>query len=101
MNAIENPTYEYQVGGSLRGDAPSYVVRKADLELEMALKNGEFCYVLNPRQSGKSSLKIRTKNKLEAEGFACAAIDLSGMGGSGITIDAWYAGLVYELESIN
>ncbi|NEP45616.1 MAG: hypothetical protein F6K35_42960, partial [Okeania sp. SIO2H7] len=99
MNAIENPTYEYQVGGSLRGDAPSYVVRKADLELEMALKNGEFCYVLNPRQSGKSSLKIRTKNKLEAEGFACAAIDLSGMGGSGITIDAWYAGLVYELES--
>ena len=99
MNAVKNQIYEYQVGGSLRGDAPSYVVRKADFELEQGLKNGEFCYVLNPRQSGKSSLKIRTKNKLEAEGFACAAIDLSGMGDSGITIDAWYAGLLYELES--
>ncbi len=99
MSAVKNQTYEYQVGGSLRSDAPSYVVRKEDLELETALKNLEFCYVLNPRQSGKSSLKIRTKKKLEAEGFACATIDLSGMGGSGITIDAWYASLLYELES--
>ena len=99
MSAVKNQTYEYQVGGSLRSDAPSYVVRDADLEFEKALKNLEFCYVLNPRQSGKSSLKIRTKKKLEAEGFACATIDLSGMGDSGITIDAWYASLLYELES--
>jgi hypothetical protein len=99
MSAVKNQTYEYQVGGSLRSDAPSYVVREADLQLETALKNLEFCYVLNPRQSGKSSLKIRTKKKLEAEGFACATIDLSGIGGSGITIDAWYASLLYELES--
>jgi len=99
MSAVKNQTYEYQVGGSLRSDAPSYVVRDADLEFEKALKKLEFCYVLNPRQSGKSSLKIRTKKKLEAEGFACATVDLSGMGGSGITIDAWYASLLYELES--
>ena len=99
MNGIKNSIYEYQVGGSLRIEAPSYVVRSADFELEKAVKNLEFCYVLNSRQSGKSSLKIRTKNKLEAEGFACATIDLSGVGCSGVTIDAWYAGLLYELES--
>jgi hypothetical protein len=49
----------YQVGGSLQADALSYVRRQADEDLYAALKQSKFCYVLNSRQMGKSSLKVQ------------------------------------------
>jgi hypothetical protein len=89
--------YSYQLGGSLTIDAPSYIQRLADSQLYQALKRGEFCYVLNSRQMGKSSLLVRTKHRLEQDGFHCAAVDLSMVGSEQITPVQWYKGFVGDL----
>ncbi len=92
-------TFEYQVGGSLDGDAPSYVTREADSAFYQALKGGQFCYVLNSRQMGKSSLRVRTMQRLQNEGIVCVFIDLTGMGKQDVTPEKWYAGIVQSLVS--
>ena len=85
---------KYQVGGSLPPDAPSYISRQADKDLYKSLKEGEFCYILNPRQMGKSSLLLQTMNKLKAEGIICVNIDLSVIGNQNITSAEWYNGVI-------
>ncbi|MBD2386436.1 hypothetical protein H6G32_13610 [Cylindrospermum sp. FACHB-282] len=61
MFAKLNPTY--QPGGSLPPEAPTYVVRQADTELYEGLLGLDYRYVLNARQMGKSSLRVRTMHK--------------------------------------
>lgn len=89
----------YQIGGSLANDSPSYVERSADRELETYLKQGEFCYVLNSRQMGKSSLRVRIISKLQAIGTVCVFVDLTAMGSKDLTPERWYAGIVRSIVS--
>ena len=91
--------YDYHVGGSLPPEDPSYVLRQADQDLYENLKKGMYCYVLNCRQMGKSSLRIRTMRKLQANGFLCAGIDLTEIGTEGVTQENWYPSIINNLIS--
>ena len=86
----------YKVGGSLEYQHLTYVVRKADNDLYEGLINGEFCYVLNSRQMGKSSLRVQMMKKLKEQGIKCASIDMTRIG-SHVTPAEWYAGVISEL----
>ena len=88
---------EYQVGGSLNVDADSYVTRLADSQLYEALLQGHFCYVFNCRQMGKSSLRVRVKNRLEKKGYACVSLDMTNIGSNSISPKQWYKSIASEL----
>ena len=83
----------YVAGGTMLVSDASYVVRDADYLLRDRLVDGDFCYVLTPRQMGKSSLMVQTAHALRDQGVASVTLDLSK---HGFTLDAgqWYDGLL-------
>ncbi|WP_395144967.1 hypothetical protein [Armatimonas sp.] len=74
----------YVTDGTVPRDAASYVARNADTELLQSLLAGEFCYVLNTRQMGKSSLSVRTIAALQEKGVKTAFLDLTRCGGQNV-----------------
>jgi WD40 repeat protein len=87
----------YQVGGSLHSNDPTYILRQADEQLYASLKAGDFCYVLNSRQMGKSSLLQRTSYRLLEEGYSCAYLDVTRLGSENTTPEQWYKGIILSL----
>lgn len=91
---------DWHVGGSLPVDASTYVVRQADEDLYKELRAGNFCYILSPRQTGKSSLRVRVMKQLQAEGIACGVIDISTIGSFSITPAELFLGVVRRLARV-
>ncbi|MEM9927501.1 MAG: AAA-like domain-containing protein [Cyanobacteria bacterium P01_D01_bin.50] len=91
---------QYIFSGSLPENASTYVTRDADRELYDGLRSQKFCYVLNSRQSGKSSLRVQTMRRLRENGVECAAIDLSAGGIQNVPPEQWYADLIDSLIDI-
>ncbi len=78
---------------------PSYVERQADRDLLSRVLEGEYCYVLTPRQMGKSSLMIRTEKRLREQGVRTVVIDLTGIGTvQADDLDTWYLGLLSRIR---
>ena len=64
----------YQVGGSLLAESPLYIPRQADSDLYEAVRAGQMCSVLGSRQTGKSSLRVQVRHRLETQGYCCATL---------------------------
>jgi WD40 repeat protein len=89
----------FVVGGTMQPDAPSYIEREADRELFEHLLAGDFCYVLTPRQMGKSSLMARTAKRLREHGVHTAIVDLTQIGTEKEiqSADRWYYGISHRI----
>ena len=89
----------YVVGGPVQPDRDCYIVRDADAALYARLHDGEYCHVLAPRQTGKTSLAARTARRLRDEGMHVALVDLSQTGGGEQAEDAgrWYYSIAYRI----
>ncbi|MBN3960154.1 AAA-like domain-containing protein [Nostoc sp. NMS8] len=87
----------YQVGGSLKYDDSTYIVRQADEQLYTRLKTGDFCYVCNSHQTGKSSLLHQTIHRLEKENYICVYLNSVLLGTNQITPIQWYKGIIVSL----
>ncbi len=89
----------YAVGGPVQPDRDCYIERTADRELYELLSACEFCHVLAPRQSGKSSLVARCAKRLRAAGMSAAVVDLAHFGGRNDVPEPgrWYYGIAYRI----
>jgi formylglycine-generating enzyme required for sulfatase activity len=88
----------FVVGGTLGRDASSYVHRPVDEELLRLTLQGEYCNVLAARQTGKSSLMVRSSERLKREGVRSVIIDLTSIG-SAVSPSEWYFGLLSRLKT--
>lgn len=87
----------YKVGGGLRFNHPTYIRRQADQQLYDSLIAGEFCYIFDSRQMGKSSLRVQTMHRLQLSGVVSVSVDLTTIGSEVVMAEQWYRGVFVEL----
>ena len=93
-----DPKY-YVVGGPVQPARDCYQQRYADAELFRRISEGENCYVLAQRQTGKTSLAASTARRLRAHGTLVAMVDLTQASGEDPSENAgrWYYSIAYRI----
>jgi WD40 repeat protein len=89
----------YVVGGPVQPRRGCYIERPADVQLVEKLREGEYCHVLGPPQTGKSSLMARAARELRRQGVLTAIVDLSQTVGRDRNTEAgrWNYGVAYRI----
>ena len=87
----------FTVGGTVQSGGGYYLPRRVDDELLALCQKGDFGFVLTARQMGKTSLMVRTAERLAATGSRAVVIDLSQIGVQ-VTPEAWHLGLLTTIE---
>jgi AAA-like domain len=95
MNRPE--AFAFVAGGTVQAGGGVYIERTADRTLIEHCRAGDFTYILTSRQMGKSSLMIRTAERLAEEGARPVIIDLTEFGAQ-TTAEQWYKGLLFALQ---
>ena len=89
----------FVAGGPVAPDRACYVRRAAERQLFERLLAHDYCHVIAPRFSGKSSLATSAARRLREAGALAAVVDLSQLGSrDGSTeVGRWYYGLAYRV----
>jgi hypothetical protein len=87
----------YTFGGTVQAGGGFYLSRRADDELLDICRQSAFAYILTARQMGKSSLMVRTADRLAEENIRSVMIDLTQIG-TQATPEQWYLGLLAIIE---
>jgi hypothetical protein len=95
MTKAESPAFV--AGGTVQAGGGIYLPRRADDELLEHCLAGDFTYILTSRQMGKSSLMIRTAERLVGCGVQPVVIDLTEFGAK-TTAEQWYKGFLLGVQ---
>ena len=84
-------------GGTVQAGGGVYLPRRADDELLELCRRGDFTYILTSRQMGKSSIMIRTAERLAAEGALPIIVDLTEFGAQ-TNAEQWFKGFLFAVR---
>ncbi len=87
----------FTLGGTVQAGGGRYLPRQVDEELLALCRAGTFAFVLSARQMGKSSLMVRTAQRLAEEGTRSVIVDLTQVGVQ-VNPEAWYLGFITAIE---
>ena len=89
----------FVVGNPVQPDRPCYIHRASEKALRQGIDDRQFCYVLSPKASGKTSLMARTIRSLREEGQLAAVVDLTQIAARGESAEAvrWYYSIAYRI----
>ena len=89
----------FVVGGPVQPDRDCYILRNADTAFYARLSEGDYCHVLAPAQTGKTSLMAHTSICLRGDGTRVATVDLAQISSRDTADDVgrWYYSIAYRI----